>query len=301
VQAYLTPRTPAHRRFDSEELEDDSTIVVAPPGTDSTVHQEYQTADEEISDSDEAPEVETTKTPSARPRRAVAGRTPRGKKKTNVPETTDSDDVKVVAGVGVAAVQARVDERDGETATEAHLADDAEHIAEEEPADPVIETPITVPEPHSHPTPPPNDEAADNSEITILPSAPSDPEPEPIPVPTTTTSPPTTEPQPSTSHTATPNTITKFDSQPPAHQSTISSPHSHSNQSKPPQSLPSSSQRIHLRALNDKTIPSSTLPAKKRTTLSDHRRALLEQRAQRSGGAFKLQANWAKKRAAFAA
>ncbi|KAK5079012.1 hypothetical protein LTS08_003838 [Lithohypha guttulata] len=59
---FQTPATSRHRRFDSEEINEE--IMVVSHGTD-----DYETAEEVIEDSDEAPEIEVTKTSSASTKR----------------------------------------------------------------------------------------------------------------------------------------------------------------------------------------------------------------------------------------
>lgn len=92
-EAFKTPATSRHKRFDSEDLDEETIIMNA--AVDLTTAQGYQTAEEEIADSDdEAPEVETTKiAPNLPPRRSR--RTPKSKRS---PEKTpaapvESDDI----------------------------------------------------------------------------------------------------------------------------------------------------------------------------------------------------------------
>lgn len=79
-ETFKTPATSKHKRFDSDEL-DDETILVG-TGIDPSVPQGYQTADEEIGDSDDndTPEVATTKVAPKMPQRKPP-RTSKGKKK----------------------------------------------------------------------------------------------------------------------------------------------------------------------------------------------------------------------------
>lgn len=62
VEIFTTPATSKHRRFDSEEPYEET--VVVNQSTDSSTHNGYHTADEEVEGSDDAPEIESTKTPS---------------------------------------------------------------------------------------------------------------------------------------------------------------------------------------------------------------------------------------------
>lgn len=70
-EVFITPATSNHRRFGSEELDEDT--IVINQSTDSSAHNGYHTADEEIDDSDDAPEVASTKTPSTAPQRRGPG------------------------------------------------------------------------------------------------------------------------------------------------------------------------------------------------------------------------------------
>ncbi|KAJ9651582.1 hypothetical protein H2198_009137 [Neophaeococcomyces mojaviensis] len=305
VQPYLTPKPLAHKRFDSQEPEDDSTIVVMPPGTDSSAHQEYQTADEEISDSDEAPEVATTKARPAKPERATTGRTQRIRKKANADVTAEADE-KVVAGVGLTAVQAKVDEHDAEGAAEEVMTGDAEHG--EKPAHPVAEPTTANPATHSQPGPPSKTDLETNDTVITPASMPSGSQFRQLPAPASPTNLTTTKPQATPSQTGLSDPIinsttvnVNSETQLTPHKSTttkLSSPISTSttphNRFYPPSARP-------IKDNNDRQSTSSKLPDRKRTTLSDHRQALLERRAERSGGTFRLEATWSKKRATFAA
>ena len=78
-ETFQTPATSRHKRFDSEDPDDDTIVVNT--AIDSSAPQGYHTAEEEIADSDddEAPDVETTKVAPKLPQRRSL-RTPRGKK-----------------------------------------------------------------------------------------------------------------------------------------------------------------------------------------------------------------------------
>lgn len=77
-ETFRTPATSRHKRFDSEEIDDDT--ILASNAIDSLATQGYQTAEEEINASDDdAPEMQTTKTAPTLPQRKSA-RTPRAKK-----------------------------------------------------------------------------------------------------------------------------------------------------------------------------------------------------------------------------
>jgi len=77
---FMTPATSKHKRFGSEELNEDTIIVNQ--STDSSAHNDYHTADEDVEASDDAPEIASAKTPSAKPR-VKSHRTPRPKKQTS--------------------------------------------------------------------------------------------------------------------------------------------------------------------------------------------------------------------------
>lgn len=73
--AYETPATSTHKRFGSEEIDDDTILISA--SIDSSAPQGYQTAEEEMVDSDDdAPEIGTTKIAPKLPQRKST-RTPK--------------------------------------------------------------------------------------------------------------------------------------------------------------------------------------------------------------------------------
>lgn len=79
-ETFRTPATSRHRRFDTEDSDHGDDTIMVSAGVDSAPAQGYQTAEEEIEDSDdEAPEVQTTKAAALLPRGRV-GRTRKAKK-----------------------------------------------------------------------------------------------------------------------------------------------------------------------------------------------------------------------------
>ena len=74
---FRTPATSRHKRFGSEELGDGASLGSA--GTNSSAQNAYDTAEEVIEDSDEAPELATAKIKPARPQQK-ARQTPRPKR-----------------------------------------------------------------------------------------------------------------------------------------------------------------------------------------------------------------------------
>lgn len=79
-EVFMTPATSKHKRFGSQELNEDT--IVVNQSTDSSTHNDYHTADEEVEASDDAPEIASTKMPSAKPR-VKSLRTARSKKQTS--------------------------------------------------------------------------------------------------------------------------------------------------------------------------------------------------------------------------
>jgi len=65
TEIFMTPATSKHKRYGSEELNDDTIIINQ--SADSSAHNDYHTADEDAEASDDAPEIASTRTPSAKP------------------------------------------------------------------------------------------------------------------------------------------------------------------------------------------------------------------------------------------
>lgn len=65
TEIFMTPATSKHKRYGSEELDDDTIIINQ--SADSSAHNHYHTADEDAEASDDAPEIGSTRTPSAKP------------------------------------------------------------------------------------------------------------------------------------------------------------------------------------------------------------------------------------------
>lgn len=313
-----TPKAITHKRFDSQEPED---ILIADSsanniGTDSSAYQEYQTAEEEIIDSDEAPDVATTRTPSKKLQKA--GKTPRRKaKKVAKSETIPEDAAETTAESSVEALLAT-------NATES-----AADITTTVPS--VTQLPLSPPaasdvESQDHHETMATDTLSAPVELTTVsttlatnntskepPSTPQHTTPQlkedlSLSTTTTTTTLPEEQPQKYNLEATTISNSSSTIPLPPLdiNESITDIPAPRTTQDLQSQetstrintnSVPASS-KIHF-TYSSPSSSTQVLPSKSRTTLSSHRRALLDRRAQRSGGAFRFEASWAKKRRSF--
>lgn len=300
-EAFKTPATSRHKRFDSEETDDDTIVISAT--IDSTATHGYQTAEEEISNSDDdAPEIETSKAAPSLPHRK-SGRSSRAKK--------SSQHVVRNAGSDVDTIEAELKQ------------------PENNPSAPrnVIDTPITE---HDKPRIEstsvatltglePSIVESQKSPIDHVPQSLGNPDHRPIPS-TGTVQVVSTANTPSESLPANETTTVSVDDKvnalglpsPPEHEASLKVNNIPSQDTMKDNEgfkllIRDPSAHTHflsnsIQARQADPTPASTsvrLPLKATSSLSSYRRDRLHQKAASSAGAFRMQNDWSKKRSSF--
>lgn len=281
-EMFKTPATSRHKRFDSEETEEDTIVVSA--NIDSSAPQGYQTAEEQISDSDDndAPEVETTRARKASSQ-PNSTRTPRSKKRKVRPQpTTYSEDEETI---------------------------EVAPIVVGEFSKAVVAQPLSVEPDPTHPATGPS-ETEDEKSIVDSKGSLESLQPQ---------VPEALDPRILVKHPDLPFTFDNNDSVSPAKPKDaslnavqdLSNPMRDLSTGKFPMGV---SGVVHggvrLREFGqeefdtDRTnlaglVQTVRLPAKSASTLTGYRRNQLQQREVRSGGGFRMQSNWPKKRTTF--
>lgn len=295
-ETYRTPATSRHRRFDSDEIDDDTIVVSTAPNSNAT--QGYQTAEEEINDSDnEAPEIQTAKIVPTLPQRKPA-RTPKTKRPYKAIVSTisgDGDTIEVAssqAGVEPLAPVKAIDstiveqntfekEATNATGSDFQVSESQEQQATSsfhQLADSTFQTFLSLEEgPSLHPIQPASFSA------TEIPSGTADYDIESVALSNSTA-----------------QDVPSADAS--AHLGVDTNGHEilNSHRDSSVRNTIDASRIFEIRNPEFTSIPTSVrLPRKTTSSLSGHRRGKMQQKVTGSAGGFKMQTNWSKKRSSF--
>lgn len=307
-QTFKTPATSRHKRFDSEEPDDDTILVGA--AIDSSAPQGYQTAEEEIADSDDddaAPEIESTKVAPRLPQRKSA-RTPRVKKQSEtalsnvglndetvevVPSQTETESVTIGKESSISVSDHGFDEvAEVQKPEQGGLRDTglvssapgSAHFQTTTSSQPLTYTTTSAPSniPSGELAPanqkearplPSNQELLDSRDIDTESVTVSDSTLQDLSL---------TERNASSRVRVVPNEISRTTSDIPSSRALVKSA------------------KTQLRASESTPGPSSVrLPARATSGVSDYRRRKFQQKVAGSAGGFKMQTDWSKKRSSF--